>query len=68
MSHTPKVKEATRYLLAQQQGKLSLEEIERLEKESCDILSRCSPPGAANPKAGLVVGYVQSGKTLSLMG
>ncbi len=66
MSHTPKVKEATRYLLAQQQGKLSQEEILRLEKESCDILARCNPPGAMKPKAGLVVGYVQSGKTLSL--
>ena len=35
---------------------------------SLDILSRCSPPAHDQPpegRAGLVVGYVQSGKTLS---
>jgi hypothetical protein len=66
MSHTPTAKEATGALLTQQKGKLNDEEISRLLKESCDILSRCNPPGAKSPKAGLVVGYVQSGKTLSL--
>jgi Z1 domain len=59
-------KEATGALLTQQKGKLNESEIGSLLNESCDILSRCNPPGANIQKAGLVVGYVQSGKTLSL--
>jgi len=66
MTNKPTAKEATRSLLAQQKGKLNDVEVSRLLNESCDILSRCNPPGANIQKAGLVVGYVQSGKTLSL--
>lgn len=57
--------EATRALLSQQ-SKLSDEEKSQLIKESKDILAKCSPPGTTQNKAGLVIGYVQSGKTLSL--
>ena len=66
MTNIPTAQEATRSLLAQQKGKLNEDEVSRLLNESCDILSRCNPPGANIQKAGLVVGYVQSGKTLSL--
>lgn len=66
MSATPTPKEATQALLSQQKNKLSEEEIKRLLDESCGILARCNPPGTNKGKAGLVVGYVQSGKTLSL--
>jgi hypothetical protein len=41
---------------------------EGVRGSSVDILSRCSPPANDQPpegRAGLVVGYVQSGKTLS---
>jgi hypothetical protein len=38
----------------------------RVEAETCRILSKCVPPGARRvQRTGLVVGYVQSGKTLS---
>ena len=33
--------------------------------ETCEILARAVPPGERNVTAGLVVGYVQSGKTTS---
>jgi len=39
---------------------------QRILNESSQILANCSPPGTpAYSEAGLVVGYVQSGKTLS---
>ena len=34
-------------------------------KESLQILANCTPPDAVGTKTGLVVGYVQSGKTVS---
>lgn len=39
----------------------------RMQKQSVEVLARCNPPasGGADPRTGLVVGYVQSGKTLS---
>ena len=61
---TPKA--ATTALLNQQVTKLNESEIKRLVDESCLILSKCNPPGTNSGKAGLVIGYVQSGKTLSL--
>jgi len=38
-----------------------------IKKQSVDVLSRCNPPASATAPArtGLVVGYVQSGKTMS---
>lgn len=37
-----------------------------IKKEAVDILSKCVPPNAApKDETGLVIGYVQSGKTLS---
>jgi hypothetical protein len=39
---------------------------DRLATEAATILGKCIPPqAAANPTTGLVLGYVQSGKTLS---
>jgi hypothetical protein len=40
-------------------------ERERVLAESAAVLSRCVPPGERDAGTGLVVGYVQSGKTLS---
>jgi len=41
---------------------------DRVSSESGEILSRCVNPGTApNRRAGLVIGYVQSGKTTSMM-
>jgi hypothetical protein len=45
---------------------LNEQEIQRLLDESCMILSKCNESETKSGKAGLVVGYVQSGKTLSL--
>lgn len=38
---------------------------DRVEDQSVAILASCLPPGARGARSGLVVGYVQSGKTLS---
>ena len=46
--------------------KLSNEERERLVQETVSILSECAPPSSMDHNnTGLVIGYVQSGKTLS---
>jgi hypothetical protein len=46
--------------------KLPPPEREQLQNESCSILSQCNPPDTQEGhRTGLVVGYVQSGKTLS---
>jgi len=66
MNPKPTPKEATQALLTQQKNKLNEEEVQLLLNESCNIISRCNTPGTNHGKAGLVVGYVQSGKTLSL--
>jgi hypothetical protein len=48
---------------------LSPDEKERLVIETADILSDCVDPGAApETNTGLVIGFVQSGKTLSFTG
>jgi hypothetical protein len=45
---------------------LGLESSERLVSEATGILSKCIPPqGPADSTTGLVLGYVQSGKTMS---
>jgi hypothetical protein len=45
---------------------LSGADSERVESETARILSSCVPPGARGiQRTGLVIGYVQSGKTLS---
>ncbi|TIC84443.1 hypothetical protein [Nocardioides sp. GY 10127] len=36
-----------------------------IRKESVGVLSRCADPATPECRTGLVVGYVQSGKTLS---
>ena len=66
MTFKPKIGDATSALLSLQKEKLKPEEIERLKVESLEILSKCNPPGEKKKKAGLIIGYVQSGKTLSL--
>ena len=38
---------------------------DRIRIQSVDVLSRCVPPSERDVSTGLVVGYVQSGKTLS---
>lgn len=48
------------------QTSLNSQEQERLLRETIKILGKCTPPNVANgSKTGLVVGYVQSGKTMS---
>ena len=48
---------------------LSDEEKEQLVEETTSILSECVDPGTADEvNTGLVIGYVQSGKTLSFTG
>ena len=48
---------------------LSADEKERLVLETTEILSDCVDPGSgADTNTGLVIGYVQSGKTLSFTG
>ncbi len=55
----------TQRFLANQED-LSPEEIGSLRNETIRILSRCVPPDSTGGDAtGLVVGYVQSGKTMS---
>lgn len=41
---------------------------DRVEQSASDILARCTPPGSSvsQPRTGLIVGYVQSGKTISM--
>lgn len=46
--------------------KLSSEGSERLQREAVSVLGRCTPPiGPNGQETGLVIGYVQSGKTMS---
>lgn len=46
--------------------KLSVEERETLLNETASILSKCpNPKGGAGSNTGIVIGYVQSGKTMS---
>ncbi|ALA93049.1 Z1 domain-containing protein [Porphyromonas gingivalis AJW4] len=64
---TPAMGERTAELLYRLSEKLDSEEIETLCKETKDILSHCTNPNLdeAQSVTNLVVGYVQSGKTMS---
>lgn len=44
---------------------LSKEERSGVLKEAYSVLSKCAPPESEEERTGLVIGYVQSGKTLS---
>lgn len=46
-------------------AQLRPEQCEAVRSEAATILSRCGAPGEVARRAGLVVGYVQSGKTTS---
>ncbi|WP_051274511.1 Z1 domain-containing protein [Cellulomonas sp. URHD0024] len=46
-------------------AKLDDESRDRVEDQSVGVLASCLPPTAAGSRTGLVIGYVQSGKTLS---
>lgn len=46
--------------------KLKADEKERLQDESIGVVSKCLPPSAPpGSETGLVIGYIQSGKTMS---
>jgi len=66
---TPVVGPFTKEFVARklkQRGAPDADAIERIVTEAATILGRCVPPSEpAGQDAGLVVGYVQSGKTLS---
>lgn len=66
-SFNPIVGERTSELLGRLSQKLDADEIEVLKKETSEILSYCSNPYLmeAQSVTNLVVGYVQSGKTMS---
>lgn len=62
----PVIGQETLDLLGHFAPKLDETEREALQDSTVRILSRCAMPGAAaEVKTGLVVGYVQSGKTMS---
>ena len=59
----PGVGETTQALLT----RLPVGNRETVRDEAADVLSRCVPPTQARGRqTGIVVGYVQSGKTMSL--
>jgi hypothetical protein len=66
---TPKVGPFTKEFVdrkLKQRGAPDVEAMDRIVTEAATILGRCVPPTDSTGKdAGLVVGYVQSGKTLS---
>ena len=66
-SFVPVIGERTTELLGRLSQKLDADEIEVLKKETSEILSYCSNPHLAEVQSvtNLVVGYVQSGKTMS---
>ncbi len=66
-SFNPIVGERTSELLGRLSQKLDADEIEVLKKETSEILSYCSNPYLMETQSvtNLVVGYVQSGKTMS---
>ncbi len=66
-SFIPVIGERTNDLLGRLSQKLDADEIEILKKETSEILSYCSNPHLAEVQSvtNLVVGYVQSGKTMS---
>lgn len=66
-SFVPVIGERTTELLGRLSQKLDANEIEVLKKETSEILSYCSNPHSSEVQSvtNLVVGYVQSGKTMS---
>lgn len=66
-SFVPIIGERTTELLERLSQKLDADEIEVLKKETSEILSYCSNPHSSEVQSvtNLVVGYVQSGKTMS---
>lgn len=66
-SFSPVIGERTNELLGRLAQKLDADEIETLKKETSEILSYCSNPNLHEVQSvtNLVVGYVQSGKTMS---
>lgn len=64
---TPIIGEMTLELLSRLSAKVDEEGIEVLKKETIDILSKCTNPNKRESQSvtNLVVGYVQSGKTMS---
>lgn len=66
-SFVPIMGERTTELLERLSQKLDADEIEVLKKETSEILSYCSNPHSSEVQSvtNLVVGYVQSGKTMS---
>ena len=62
---TPAIREETISLLASF-SKLDARAKDQLQRASLSIFAQCVPPGAeADSTTGLIVGYVQSGKTMS---
>jgi hypothetical protein len=57
--------EAEEARLLQHRIKLADSEKDVLVRESLAILANCPPPGSDETRTGLVLGYVQSGKTMS---
>ncbi len=64
---TPQIGEQTTDLLNRFAGKLDKDGIDTLRRETIEILSHCTNPNkdAVQSITNLVVGYVQSGKTMS---
>ncbi len=64
---TPIIGEMTIDLLSRLKAKVDSEGIDVLQKETIDILSKCTNPNKRESQSitNLVVGYVQSGKTMS---
>ncbi len=67
MGFTPIIGEKTSELLNRLALKLEVDEIETLKTETIEILSYCTNPHLDETQSvtNLVVGYVQSGKTMS---
>lgn len=59
----PSVGPETSRLLSE--ANLDDDSLVRVEDQSVAVLASCLPPGSSGSRTGLVVGYVQSGKTLS---
>jgi hypothetical protein len=60
--------DATKALLAivQENQRLDSSELERVRAEAAEVISMGGQPSTRTSSTGLVIGYVQSGKTLSL--
>jgi len=60
--------DATKALLSivEETQRLASSELERVQSEAIEVISMGGEPSSRNSSTGLVIGYVQSGKTLSL--